>query len=104
MTIKNIQMKSAIYNYLPYKIKNVLSTGHPRSIRAKKNIFASFGLKGISILISFLLVPLVLNYIDITKYGIWLTLSSIIGWFGFFDIGLGNGLRNKFAEAIAKDQ
>jgi O-antigen/teichoic acid export membrane protein len=81
-----------------------LSTGHSRSIRAKKNIFASFGLKGISILISFLLVPLVLNYIDITKYGIWLTLSSIIGWFGFFDIGLGNGLRNKFAEAIAKDQ
>ncbi len=104
MTIKNIQMKSAVYNYLPYKIKNVLLTGHSRSIRAKKNIFASFGLKGISILISFLLVPLVLNYIDITKYGIWLTLSSIIGWFGFFDIGLGNGLRNKFAEAIAKDQ
>lgn len=86
------------------KIKKFLSTGHPRSIRAKKNIFTSFGLKGISILISFLLVPLVLNYIDITKYGIWLTLSSIIGWFGFFDIGLGNGLRNKFAEAIAKDQ
>jgi len=104
MTIKNIQMKSAVYKYLPYKIKNFLSAGHSRSIRAKKNIFASFGLKGISILISFLLVPLVLNYIDITKYGIWLTLSSIIGWFGFFDIGLGNGLRNKFAEAIAKDQ
>ena len=94
----------ANYNYLPYKIKNFLSTGHSRSIRAKKNIFASFGLKGISILISFFLVPLVLNYIDITKYGIWLTLSSIIGWFGFFDIGLGNGLRNKFAEAIAKGQ
>ena len=31
-----------------------------------------------------------------------LTLSSIIGWFAFFDIGFGNGLRNKFAEAIAK--
>ena len=104
MTIKNIQIKSAVYNFLPYKIKNFLSSGHSRSIRAKKNIFASFGLKGISILISFLLVPLVLNYIDITKYGIWLTLSSIIGWFGFFDIGLGNGLRNKFAEAIAKGQ
>jgi O-antigen/teichoic acid export membrane protein len=36
-----------------------------------------------------------------TRYGIWLTLSSIVGWFYFFDIGLGNGLRNKFAEAIA---
>jgi O-antigen/teichoic acid export membrane protein len=28
-------------------------------------------------------------------------LSSFIAWFSFFDIGLGNGLRNKFAEAKA---
>jgi O-antigen/teichoic acid export membrane protein len=27
-------------------------------------------------------------------------LSSIVGWFSFFDIGLGHGLRNKFAEAV----
>lgn len=38
-----------------------------------------------------------------TEYGIWLTLSSIISWFAFFDIGLGNGLRNKLAEALAND-
>ncbi|HPC35530.1 MAG TPA: oligosaccharide flippase family protein [Candidatus Marinimicrobia bacterium] len=85
-------------------LANFLSKGHPRSIKAKKNIIASFGLKGISIVINFLLVPLTLNYIDVTRYGIWLTLNSIIGWFGFFDIGLGNGLRNKFAEALAKGQ
>jgi hypothetical protein len=35
------------------------------------------------------------------KYGSWLTLRSIILWFAFFDIGLGNGLRNKFTEAKA---
>lgn len=75
--------------------------GHPRSIIIKKNITISFGLKGVSMLIGFLLVPLILNYLNPTKYGIWLTLSSIIGWIGFFDIGLGNGLRNKLAEAFA---
>ena len=85
------------FNYL----KSLLNTGHPRTIKAKKNIIASFGLKGFSILVSFLLVPLTLYYLNPTKYGIWLTLSSIIGWFGFFDIGLGNGLRNKLAEAFA---
>jgi O-antigen/teichoic acid export membrane protein len=58
--------------------------------------------KGGSILASFLLVPLTINYIDTENYGIWLTLSSFIAWFSFFDIGLGNGLRNKFAEAKAK--
>jgi O-antigen/teichoic acid export membrane protein len=62
----------------------------------------SFVLKGISIGISLLLVPLTLNYLDKERYGLWLTLSSIISWFSLFDIGLGNGFRNKFAEAIAQ--
>lgn len=62
-----------------------------------------FALKGVSLVIGFVLVPMTLRYLNTTNYGIWLTLSSIIGWFGFFDIGLGNGLRNKFAEAMANN-
>ena len=54
-----------------------------------------------SIIINFMLVPLTINYLDSENYGIWLTLTSFISWFSFFDIGLGNGLRNKFAEAKA---
>lgn len=75
--------------------------GHTRSLEAKKNIAASFIIKGFNIAIGLILVPLTINYLSPTKYGLWITLSSIIGWFGFFDIGLGNGLRNKFTEAIA---
>jgi O-antigen/teichoic acid export membrane protein len=78
--------------------------GHERSIKAKKNILYSFFIKGISIAISLVLVPLTIHYVNPTRYGIWLTLSSIISWFGFFDIGFGNGLRNKFAEAVAKGE
>ena len=81
---------------------NRLFNEDTRGSRAKKNILASLILKGGNILIGFYLVPLTLNYLNPTKYGIWLTLSSIIAWFSFFDIGLGNGLRNKFAEAVAK--
>lgn len=78
--------------------------GNERSNNAKKNILLSILIKGISIAISLVLVPLTIHYVNPTRYGIWLTLSSIIGWFGFFDIGFGNGLRNKFAEAIAKGE
>jgi len=84
-------------------INNFLNRGHQRSAKAKKNIVASFFIKGISIAISILLVPMTINYINPSRYGIWLTLSSIVGWFIFFDIGLTQGLRNKFAEAKAKD-
>jgi O-antigen/teichoic acid export membrane protein len=84
-------------------IKSILGfgAGHKRTNKTKKNIFVSLLIKGANILSGLLIVPLTLHFINQEKYGIWITLSSIIGWFGFFDIGLGHGLRNKFAEAVA---
>lgn len=83
-----------------------LNKGQERSVKAKKNILGGILIRGLSIIISLVFVPLTIDYINPTRYGIWLTLSSIVGWFTFFDIGLSGGLRNKFAEAVAagKDQ
>lgn len=81
-----------------------INKGHHRSVKAKRNIFATLIFKGSSIAISLVLVPLTIHYVNRTQYGVWLTLSSIIGWFGFFDIGFGHGLRNKLTEAISKGQ
>lgn len=50
---------------------------------------------------SIILVPLSISYIGSENYGVWLTLYSMLSWFGLLDIGLGNGLRNKFAECKA---
>ena len=91
------------FNHLIALAKGFFSNGSQRTLRAKKNITISFLTKGLSILISFLIVPITLGYVGKVEYGIWMTISSIIGWFAFFDIGLGNGLRNKLAEALAKD-
>lgn len=83
-------------------ITNFFGHRSERSIKAIKNILLLVVIKGCSIFVSLLLVPLTIHYINPTRYGIWITLSSIVGWFSFFDIGLGHGLRNKFAEAITK--
>lgn len=80
-----------------------LTQGHERTIKAKKNIYQSLIIRGLNMVVSFALVPLTINYLNPTKYGIWITLTSVITWFGFFDVGLGHGLRNKFAEAIANN-
>ena len=85
-----------------YKIYDKVGIKSDRTKNITKHVLLSFVYKGGSILASFLLVPLTINYLDTENYGIWLTLSSFIAWFSFFDIGLGNGLRNKFAEAKAK--
>lgn len=88
------------------KIRGIIisyfTNGNKRSLEAKKNIIGTIAVKGISIVISLLMVPITIHYVNPTQYGIWLTLSSIIGWFSFFDIGFGNGLRNKFTESVAK--
>jgi O-antigen/teichoic acid export membrane protein len=89
-----------LLNLLDRLIIKIVS-GHPRSVRALKNIIASFAIKGISIIVGFLMVPLCLDYLDQSRYGIWLIMTSFLGWFGFFEIGLGAGLRNKLAETLA---
>ena len=77
--------------------------GSTRSVQAKRSILYILSLKVLSIISNILLVPITISYINPVQYGIWLTLSSVIAWISFFDIGFGNGLRNKLAEAIARE-
>lgn len=84
-------------------IKNFFK-GNKRTVKAKKHIIASLIVKGLSIIVGFLTIRVTLDYLDQTNYGIWLTLSSFIGWFTFFEIGLGNGLKNKLAESLAMNK
>ncbi len=69
-----------------------------------RQILYSSGLKVINAAVSFLVVPLYLRLLTDISFGIWLTVSAVITWFNFFDLGLGNGLRNRFAEALAKGE
>ncbi len=65
---------------------------------------ALFFLKLVSVAISFMLVPATIGYVSSELYGVWLTISSVLMWIQFFDIGLTQGLKNKLAEAIALEQ
>jgi len=67
-----------------------------------KNIVASFAIKGWSLVVQLLLVPLSLKCLTNYEYGIWLTLNSVLLWIDTFDIGLGNGLRNKLTVSLAQ--
>ena len=84
--------------------RNILfffTKGNERSVNVKKNIVLMILIKGCSILLSLLLVPLTLDYVDNECYGVWLALSSMVVWISFFDIGINNGLRNKLTAALA---
>ena len=90
------------FQYIKDKVNAYFTKGNERSAAVKKNIAASLVLKCVSILVSLQVVPLTIGYVNPTKYGIWLTLSSIIAWLSYFDLGFAHGFRNRFAEAKAR--
>lgn len=78
----------------------VVDTSSGRSRKMLQTIFKAFVYKGLSVLLSLLIVPLSVNYLDAERYGIWITISSVLTWINLMDIGLGNGLRNKLVQAL----
>lgn len=83
------------------KIKSLSNGGDERSRKALVNIFAMLFFKGGNILIGLMLVPMTINYVNSDTYGIWLTISSMVAWMSFLDIGINNGLKNRLAESLA---
>ena len=62
-------------------------------LQYKKNTLYTCLLKILSVVTSFIIVPITIDFVNAENYGIWLTLSSMVTWISFFDLGLTNGLR-----------
>ena len=83
------------------KLKALMSPANSRNRMLRNNILLSGVIKAVGLLTSLLVVPATLDYLDKEQYGIWMTISSILIWFSFFDVGLGNGMRNYLAQSIS---
>lgn len=83
------------------KIRRLFSVRDKRNVMLRRNIMFSALLKAVSLGTSLLIVPITIHYLNTEVYGVWMTMSSILYWFSFFDIGLGNGMRNYLTEAIS---
>ena len=82
-------------------LNKIFRSQNSRTQKLKNNIIGAILIKGISMLVSFILVPLTLGYVDTHLYGIWITLSSVIIWLNIFDVGFNLGFINKLCEAIS---
>lgn len=67
----------------------------------KKNILFGTTFKGISIILNFLIVSILISFLGKVEYGIWVTIFSIVNWIFTFDLGIGQGLRNKLTESLS---
>jgi O-antigen/teichoic acid export membrane protein len=52
---------------------------------------------------SLITVPLTLKYLGNERFGLWMTISSVLAMAAFADFGVGNGVLNTVAKAYGKD-
>ena len=85
------------FSFLKQKIRN-------QPARSKKiiiNASNSFIIKMFSMLASFLLLSMSVKCINAENFGVWITISSLIGWIYLLDVGLLTSLKNKITETLA---
>lgn len=75
-------------------VKNIVKRFLGSDLRTKKvskNIVVMGILQVINILISFMLVPIVMDFVSPEQYGIWLTISSMVAWLSILMLVWGQG-------------
>ena len=78
--------------------------GRERYRRVGVTASTSYIARGLGILTGFVSVPLTVNYVGVERYGVWLTISSLLVWVALTDFGLaGNALVNVLSEAVGND-
>lgn len=59
--------------------------------------------RAVRIGVSLITVPLTLHYLGNERFGLWMTISSVLAMAGFADFGIGNGVLNTVSTAFGKD-
>ena len=69
-----------------------------------KNILYSFIIRALAIILALVKMPMYMRYFNNSEVlGIWYTILSILTWIFNFDLGIGNGLRNKLVKPIEEN-
>jgi len=69
-----------------------------RMQRIKLSVFSALVTKPLAVIIPFVTVPLFLNYLGTTRYGLYGSIGALAAWLALTNIGLGLGLVNKLTD------
>lgn len=100
---RNLAAKARIlFRPQDYELSDTARRSKIRYRRIAFGAGASASARLISVGISLFMVPLLLHYLGEERYGMWLTMTSLVSLLGLSDLGIGNGLVNSLAQADGK--
>lgn len=73
------------------------------NISVLKSLLGSTLFKIASSAVALVTVPLMLKALGTHDYGVWVTLTALVGWLNLFDFGSGYSLKNKVTESLVED-
>lgn len=94
MLLQLARQKFAYISWHPCDLTLPSGIESERIRRSALTTLTSVVAKFIGMATAFISVPLALNYLGVERYGLWMTVSSVIIILGFLDLGVGNSLIN----------
>jgi O-antigen/teichoic acid export membrane protein len=85
------------------EIQTIRTRGLERNRRVLLTVVASVGARAVQAVTVLVTVPLALHYLREARYGLWTTISSIVGLLAFADLGIGNGVLTAVADAHGRN-
>src|SRR5437879_2914986 len=77
--------------------------GQERYQRIIQSTVAATAARGLNLFVGFISVPLAIGYLGRERYGVWITISSLLMFLGFIDFGLAGSLINGLSSAYGRD-
>ena len=71
--------------------------------RAALTTASSVMARAVTVGTSLITVRLTIHYLGVERYGLWMTITSVVSLLWFADLGMGNGLLNAIADAHGRD-
>jgi len=81
-----------------------MNDGKPSYSRRKMFLLGnvtSFGANGVAILVGFVSVPIGLHYFEPVRYGIWMVITSILGYLRLSQFGIGTATQTLIAKSVS---
>ena len=92
-----------LFRLAPFDMSAEDGRSKERYRRAALTTISSALAMGTSLLTTLISVRLTVRYLGTERYGLWMTITSVLVMLSFADLGMGNGLLNAISEAHGKD-